>query len=193
MPADDDRLTEPHHGAVLDPAWEVELRAGQGAEGEQGSVEDELAVIHLLRHARAPEGLTDAAFERGWSELDAALDEQAGATGWRAWLRRPWLLGGGAALAAAAAAVLVVVWTGPAPGPAGSTSDSAGSTLADNEAGREGAAGMSATIEAQFAMLEPRARAQVERSVNHERQQLRGDLVAAAIRFDADADDGGAP
>lgn len=179
MPADDTTATEPRRGAVLDPSWEVALRSAQAAEGEQGSVEDELAVIHLLRHARAPQPLDDDAFERVWGDLDGDLRHAAGASGWRAWLRRPWLLGSSAALAAAAAAVLVVVWSGPGPQPPPSE------RIAGHQPpAAEGHADMAATIEAQFAMLEPGARAQVERSIDEGRSRLRGELLAAAIHVD---------
>lgn len=189
MPADETPASEPRPGAVLDPQWEVVLRAGQRAEGEQGSVEDELAVIHLLRHARAPEPLDGAAFDRAWAGIETEIEVEAGSSGWRAWLRRPWVWGGSAALAAAAAAVLVVVWSGPAPGPDPS---GAGTRIAKTtpEGGEIG--GMAATIEAQFAMLEPGARAAVERSVDQGRDDLRGALVAAAIRADGRTM-GGAP
>jgi hypothetical protein len=175
MSADDTPATEARRGAVLDPQWEVALRSGQAAEGEQGGVEDELAVIHLLRHARGPQPLSDAALDRVLGEVEEAARPVAG--GWRAWLRQPWLLGG--AMAAAAAVVLVVVWSGP-----DSTPDPGGQ-VAVREPVRGGDPGeMAATIEAQFAMLEPGARAEVARSIDAGRSSLRGDLVAAAIRAD---------
>lgn len=190
MPADKTPRSESRDGAVLDPRWEVALRAGQEAEGEQGSIEDELAIIHLLRHARAPQALDDAAFDRAWDGIDAEFEQQAASTGWRAWLRRPWLFGGSAALAAAAAAVLVVVWSGPGPEPAGTTHDViAGADSIDKP---KSGASMAATIEAQFAVLEPGARAAVERSVDRGRSDLRGQLVAAAIKADGRTM-GGAP
>lgn len=189
MPADDTSATETRRGAVLDPSWEVALRSGQEAEGEHGSVEDELAVIHLLRHARAPQPLDDAALDRLWGDVDGSLKEAAASGGWRAWLRRPWLLGGSAALAATAAAVLVLVWSGPGPGP----QPDPGSQLAGtNVPPPTRAADMAATIEAQFAMLEPGARAEVERSVDEGRSSLRGELLASALRADGRTM-GGAP
>jgi hypothetical protein len=191
MPADDTPATEARRGAVLDPQWEVALRAGQAAEGEQGSVEDELAVLHLLRHARAPQPLDDAAFDRIHEQM-VELGElrPAAASGWRAWLRQPWVLGGGAALAAAAV-VLVVVVSGPEPTP----DPGHGGQLAQRDhAQGVGLAGdgMAATIEAQFAMLEPGARAEVERSIDQGRSSLRGELVASAIAADGRTM-GGAP
>ncbi len=190
MPADENPPTESRRDAVIDSRWEVALRAGQEAEGEQGSVEDELAIIHLLRHAHAPQALDDAAFDRAWDGIDAELDEQAASTGWRAWLRRPWLLGGGLATAAAAAAVLVMVWSGPTPGP--DMGGAEGGQIAQNDPEPKTAAGMSATIEAQFAVLEPGARAKARRSIDQGRSDLRGDLVAEAIRADGRTM-GGAP
>ncbi|MFY0537357.1 hypothetical protein [Nannocystis pusilla] len=70
---------------VLDPAWEDELRRGQEAEGEAGSIEDELAIVRLLRHARAPEALTAGELDKLWSgELAPALTPTP-------WWRRRWL------------------------------------------------------------------------------------------------------
>lgn len=188
MSADDTPATEARRGAVLDPQWEVALRAGQADEGEQGSVEDELAIIHLLRHARAPQPLSDAALDRVLGEIDQASRPVAG--GWRAWLRQPWLLGG--AVAAAAAAVLVVVW------PDGGTKPDVGGQVAvrDPVTPEADPGAMAATIEAQFAMLEPGARAEVARDVDAGRSSLRSELVAAAIRSSGGADgrtQGGAP
>lgn len=184
MSADDTPATEARRGAVLDPQWEVALRAGQAAEGEQGSVEDELAVIHLLRHARAPQPLDDAALDRVFGEIDHASRPAGG--GWRAWLRQPWLLGG--AVAAAAAAVLVVVWPGDDPTPAPGGQVAVGDELPAGADPSE----MAAAVEAQFAMLEPGARAEVARSIDAGRSSLRGELVAAAIRADGRTQ-GGAP
>lgn len=187
MPADD--RPQPSR-AVLDPHWEVALRSGQEAEGEQGSVEDELAIVHLLRHARAPQPLDDDALDRVWSDLDAALDEEPhAASGWRAWLRRPWLVFGTAGVATAAAAVLVMVWAGPTEGP-GTTDPDAIAQVDEPPKADHG--DLAATIEAQFALLEPGARAEVARSVDEGRAGLRGDLVASALKADGRTM-GGAP
>lgn len=192
MPADDTPATEARRGAVLDPQWEVALRSGQEAEGEQGSVEDELAILHLLRHARAPQPLDDAAFDRIHGQLAEMGDARpAAASGWRAWLRQPWLLGGGAALAAAAV-VLVVVVSGPEPKPDHGGQLAQRDPVAGERGDAQGSGDMAAIIEAQFAMLEPGARAEVERSIEEGRSSLRGELVAAAIASDGRTM-GGAP
>jgi len=183
MSADDTPATEARRGAVLDPQWEVALRSGQAAEGEQGSVDDELAVIHLLRHARGPQPLDDAALDRVFGEVEQAARPVAG---WRAWLRQPWLLGG--AMAAAAAAVLVVVVVSDP----GTTPDGGGQVAVRAPVRGSEPGDMAATIEAQFAMLEPGARAEVARSIDEGRSSLRGELVASAIRADGRTM-GGAP
>jgi hypothetical protein len=187
MSADDDLATEARRGAVLDPQWEVALRSGQAAEGEQGSVEDELAVIHLLRHARGPQPLDDAALERIWDAVGEGARPAGAASGWRAWLRQPWLLGGAAA--AAAAVVLVVVWSGPGGRPPGPDHGQVAAVDPEPVVDR---GDMAATIEAQFAMLEPGARAEVARSVDAGRSSLRGELLASAIAADGRTM-GGAP
>lgn len=185
MSADDTPATEARQSGVLDPQWEVALRSGQAAEGEQGSVEDELAVIHLLRHARAPQPLRDDALDRLWDDVAEASRPAVG--GWRAWLRQPWLLGGAAAAAAAVLLVVVVSDPGPSPSP-----DHGGQVAVRDPVPAVDHGGMAATIEAQFAMLEPGARAQVSRSIDEGRSSLRGELLAAAIASDGRTM-GGAP
>ena len=102
---------------------------------------------------------------------------------------------GTAGLATAAAAVLVLVWSDPQPDP-GQDPQGTIAQVSDDEGGGElpprDPASMSATIEAQFAMLEPGARAKVDRSVDEGRDDLRGELVAAALRADGGTM-GGAP
>lgn len=186
MPVDD--TPPPRRRAVLDPEWEVALRAGQEAEGHSGSVEDELAIVHLLRHAREPQPLHDVDLDRMWGDLDAALEQPRPASGWRAWLQRPWLVFGSAGVATVAAAVLVMVWIGPTEGP-----DTSGpETIAQGTDPQLSPEGMAATIEAQFAVLEPEARAAVVRSVDEQRSGLRDELLVAAQRADGRTM-GGAP
>jgi hypothetical protein len=90
---------------VLDPAWEDELRAGQTQEGESGSLEAELAVLHLLRHARAPEPLSAAAMEEVWGAIAPVVAP-------RPWWRRAWVLAGVPALAGAAALLIALLPAG---------------------------------------------------------------------------------
>ncbi|GEM_PF-3400806 len=90
---------------VLSSQWEDDLRRGQEAEGERGSVEPELALLHLMRHARQPEALDPGALDEIWSQVDLELAPA------QPWWRQAWLWW--AAPVAAAAAVLVVVVLDP--------------------------------------------------------------------------------
>lgn len=151
---------------VLGPHWEDELRAGQDAEGEQGSVEAELAVVHLFRHAAGPEALDADAVEAIWSEVATSIEAEAGFTSW--WRRLlDWRVGVGVAVAAAAAMVLVI-------------STNTGPTRSASPVAQAGAAeGMSITLQAQFDMLAPEARAQIDAQVDVGRGAVRERLLAS--------------
>lgn len=168
-------------GAVLDPAWEDSLRAGAEAEGVAGSVDAELAIVHLLRHARAPEGLPEPELDAVWSEIDEGIQADAPMP----WWRRPMMwLGGTATVAAAAAVVLVFVL--PRQG------DDPGTQSGTAEVAQGDVRAMAAAVEQQFAVLEPTARKEIALTVEGDRSALRGDLLAMAQR-EADGTIGGAP
>ncbi|MBV1862690.1 MAG: hypothetical protein KUG77_29985 [Nannocystaceae bacterium] len=153
---------------VLDPQWEDALRAGQESEGARGSVEAELAVVHLFRHIAGPETLEPEAARAVWSEVAQQLEAEAGFTPW--WRRMfDWRVGVGVAVAAAAAAV-VVISSGPAP---------RGAVNPESVAQLGGAAAMSVTLQAQFDMLAPHARAEIGGALDEGRVELREDLIAS--------------
>jgi len=153
---------------VLDPHWEDALRAGQESEGARGSVEAELAVVHLFRHAAGPETLEPEAARAVWSEVAQQLEAESGFTPW--WRRMfDWRVGVGVAVAAAAAAV-VVISTGPDPVPV---------RTPGSVARLGGGEGMSMTLQAQFDMLAPDARAEIGAEVDDGRGALREDLLAS--------------
>lgn len=182
----------PHHPPkaspprqVLDPAWEDELRAGQEQEGEAGSLDAELAVLHLLRHARGPEPLAAAELDRLWTELEPVVAP-------RPWWRRAWVFVAAPALAGAAALALVIASdsadtsaTGGAPGPAlvaqRAAAESAGPTTEPLPAAPVALGGAtSRLLEQHFALLEPAARRQLDDRIDRDRARLRGDLLAIA-------------
>lgn len=141
---------------VLDPAWEDDLRRGQEAEGEAGSVEPELAIVRLLRHARAPEALAPAELDRLWSEgVDPAIAPVP-------WWRRRWVWGALPALAATAVVLFVI-----------RTPDG------DLSAPGLSSGPMTAQILAQqFAQLERDARRDLDADVDDGRGALRQELLA---------------
>ncbi len=168
---------------VLDPQWEDALRAGQSAEGERGTVEAELAVIHLLRHARGAEPLGPDAMDQIWSELEPEI---AAVPWWRRVL--DWRVGVGVAVAAAAAAVLVVAAQPSAP-------EGSEATVAQAGSGSDAAA-MGITLQAQFDMLAPSARDDITGRVDDGRSRVRGRLLATitgSSQADRPATIGGAP
>jgi hypothetical protein len=152
---------------VLDPDWEVALRAGQDEDGHAGSVEDELAIVHLFRHAAAPESLGDAAFDRIWADVEAEI---APAPWWKKLIG--WRVAGPALAVAAAAVVVVIVWPReplPEPKP---------DTIATAELPTESTADL---LAAQFEILAPAARDDIAQTVDAGRGALRNDLIALAV------------
>lgn len=170
---------------VVDPRWEEELLAGQQADGESGGLDADLAMIHLLRHAREPEGLSDAAFESIWSEVRA---EVAPAPWWK---RRWWTW---AVPALAGAAVLAVVIIPPGDNGAVAERDATpqqqteGKAPNREQAGEQGEgpvqiasrSAQAELIEQQFAALAADGRAEVAGSVDQGRGRVRSALVDGA-------------
>lgn len=163
------------HEAVTDPVWEQELRAGMEADGEVGSVEPELAIARLLRHAHAPAELGDAREGAIWREIADRLDEVAPvARPWwrRAWspLSKPWIWGPAVAMAAVAVLVLVNRPVPPSP-------DASPAEVARDAREKKS---MAAQLEGQFVALAPTARASVARRVDASRGEMRSTLLAQA-------------
>ena len=132
---------------VLDPAWEEELERGREADEEApdaGSIEPELAMLHLLRHAREPEALSGAELDALWSDIDQAVSpaSESWTTRWRSAFSLQWAKW--AVPLAGAAALVVMFQSAP--------EDAApGSTVAMNQAERsaESEAGVVSELAAQ--------------------------------------------
>ncbi len=157
---------------VLDPAWEDELRAAQAEEGEAGSVDAELAVIHLLRHARAPEPLTD--LDRLWSA------EIAPAIAPLPWWRRRWMWG--VVPAAATAALLIVVLRDSPEDTIVATASAPASEGYIADAGVKPSPARA--LAQQFAQLEGDARRELGADVDRGRGVMRSQLLAMATAGD---------
>ena len=166
--------------SVLGPSWEDALRAGQAEDGGSGSVDAELAVLHLLRHARAVEPLAPEALDRLWSAQIAPQITPV------PWWRRRWLWG--VVPVAATAALLVVVLRDS---PDAATHDAGAAADRGQAAGAPRIASTAApspasALEQQFAQLEGDARRELGGNVDRGRGVLRSQLLAMASK-------GGAP
>ena len=87
-------------------SWEEILRRGRDEDAGKevaGSVEPDLAYIHLLRHARRPETMSEDDLDRVWREVDGAIAPERVPFWKRSWVRALMPVAG------VAAAVFVVV------------------------------------------------------------------------------------
>ncbi len=194
---------------VIDPVWEDELRAGQEQDGGAGSVDDELAVLHLLRHLREPEVLGEADLEGIWRSMEPELKPKR-------WWQRAWFLVGAPALAGGAALLVVLATpiqdSGPGDAaavepkvavaegaestlkrelpaaapriqPTGSAARTSADAVAAGSASVSGSASASASasvLEQHFSLLERGARRELAGRVDLDRARARGDLLARA-------------
>ena len=93
------RHSDPHR-TVLDPSFEDALVRGQEEDGGAGGLDDDLALVHLMRHAREPESLSPADLDGLWGSIEKEAFPQRRF----AWSRMLW-----AALPIAAAAAITLV------------------------------------------------------------------------------------
>ena len=164
--------SRPESESVLDPAWEDALRAGQAEDGGAGSVDAELAVIHLFRHARAVEPLAPAALDNLWAREIAPRITPV------PWWRRRWLWG---VVPVAATAALLVVVLRNSPADVGADAAASSPTLI---AAASPAPSPASALERQFAQLEGDARRELGGNVDRGRGVLRSQLLAMASKGD---------
>lgn len=164
----DDAMTRaPEHdapqvsGGPPSGSWEDQLRAGQAEAGESGPLDDELAVVELLRHVAAPPELTDLELARGWKALGLPQARPASPEGLaqHRWVTGAWL--GAVGVLVAAAILAFVMIRGPRH--------------------QDAVASLATTLESQFLTLLPGAAAEHARFVEGERRTLRTARVAALV------------
>lgn len=170
---------------VVDPRWEDELVAGQMVEGESGGLDADLAMIHLLRHAREPEQLSQGALDGIWSDVRAEVTPVA-------WWKRKWWIAAVPAFAGAAALLVVIVSPGddetvaqgdPVEETGGGVEQPETDSGGEPDEGPVRIASRSAQaelIEKQFAALAADGRAEVAGSVDQGRNLVRSALVEGA-------------
>lgn len=161
MPSRETDSDEPVPGGSPPPDWESELRRGQVADGGHGSVDAELGIVNLLRHARGPAQLSSGELDQVWGAVRKEVAP-------RAWWRRPWALWGVPAVLAAAALVLVLL-------------PRHAEFPAEGDAPLASAGSMGGLLEQQFLSLEPQARVRVSAAVRRGRVTLRDQLLARVV------------
>jgi len=160
-----------HAKSVLDPEWEDALRAGQAEDGEQGSVDAELAVLHLFRHVRAVEPLAPEALDQLWRAQIAPQITPV------PWWRRRWLWGV-VPVAASAALLVVVLRTSP------DGTEVADATAPSAPLIAAASPSPASALERQFAQLEGDARRELGGNIDRGRGVLRSQLLAMASKGD---------
>jgi len=180
--------TPPQRG-VVDDGWERELTAGQEAAGEHGDLDADLAMLHLLRHARAPEALGEDALEEVLGQVRAA-SAPASTPWWRHRLVR-WV----AVPACAGLAVALIVRPGEGDRATVAATAADAEHAATESAAKEPTASPGVFAEAtpparegapaakpyelQFAALEGEARASLRDAVLNSRTEARHEWLAS--------------
>jgi hypothetical protein len=178
-------MTESKHSPpVLDPEWEESLRRGQEEEGEAGSVDAELAFVHLFRHAREPEELSPDQLDAIWREIEVEV-----APARAVWWRKAWVWWTAPAVAAAAVLLVVVVQPGESENSTVARQDAQLEERKSAEAPPPGAAPSPRAIEG---AATSEAEEQAEASPKDDASDKRARTAMGAGRGDAGIDGAGA-